>query len=250
MSEEKKTEKTPKILYKFLPQEFALKVLKEKRLKVSTTEGLNDVFDCNPDISDVPISGREKLERQNDLYGMLCFSKEEGVCNALLWGHYAENASGLALGFARADFQKYANSAAFDVVYSDSAARRKIDWDENLILSKDAGYILREILAKTYGYKARNWSYESEYRIIIELVKTVPDKNLYFMPFPHALLREVIVGVRSGYRSDSSYLVHYLQQEFPKQNIAIKFLKEHESEYRFEIDEKRTIQTFPELTAK
>ncbi len=241
-------EKNSAIIHKFLPQRFALKVLKEKRLKVSTWGKMNDFFDCYPVIPDV---GCERIKKQNALYGILCFSEEEGIHNTLLWGHYAESASGLALGFSLGELAKCTNAAGCSVRYQDckgQSHRQRIEWREELIQNRN--YIKNEILAKTYGYKSRDWSYEKEFRIIVELNGLIAHKEMHFVPFPPEALREVIVGIRAKYNSNPSCLKRYLRQKFPGQNIAIKFLKEHESEYRFVIDEDRTIQTFPELEAK
>ena len=91
------------IVYKFLPAEFALKVLEEMRLKVSTPSELNDIYDFSPrttppqsEESTWSCDSADKLVKEMQTnYGLLCFSTS--YASPLLWGHYARGATGLGL---------------------------------------------------------------------------------------------------------------------------------------------------------
>lgn len=244
-----------KILYKYLPQKYALKVIKEKRLKLSIIDGLNDVFDCNPVVPDR--DGEGILGRASRLQGMLCFSKGKDCHSPLLWGHYADSARGLALGFDREVIGKIISGAGFEVRYQDDdgrSRRQKIDWRPELFVQNDENraeqrnYLRYHVIPKTFGYKSSDWLYEEEYRFVAELETMTPCAGLFFFPFPEEALREVVVGVRSNYNKSQrreNRLRGYLKRKYPRQDIVIKFLKEHESECRFEIDASRTIHTNP-----
>ena len=70
-------------LYKFLPREFAYRVLEDKRLKVSTLIELNDIYDFSiprpqPESGTNALSGVNTdgvIKQIRDTYGILCFSR-------------------------------------------------------------------------------------------------------------------------------------------------------------------------------
>jgi hypothetical protein len=87
-------------VYKFLSCKYGLKVIRERRLKISEVRSLNDPFDLLPfDLSD-PDLRRAVVASRNDIgrdRGLLCFSQDWH--NPVLWAHYAESHKGLCLGF-------------------------------------------------------------------------------------------------------------------------------------------------------
>src|SRR6266496_868232 len=93
------------LIYKFLPLDTAFRVLESKQLKISQLAELNDVFDCSPIIARPPDKPEytdqqwtdHVIQKHTREVGLLCFSKT--FRSPLLWGHYAESATGLALGF-------------------------------------------------------------------------------------------------------------------------------------------------------
>ena len=80
-----------KRVYKFRSAEFGLLNLKERRLKLSTIDDLNDPFDlCSLDITDPAIEYalNAYIEHFRCTTGLLCFSRNWD--NLLLWSHYAK----------------------------------------------------------------------------------------------------------------------------------------------------------------
>jgi hypothetical protein len=94
------------IVYHFISSEFALKALRDRRLKISRINELNDPFEfCAVDFSDSDT--RSKLEifrnQTNARYGVICFSGT--YQDPVLWSHYANGHRGVALVFEIPDDQ-------------------------------------------------------------------------------------------------------------------------------------------------
>jgi hypothetical protein len=176
----------PKRVYKFRSAKFGLLDLKDRRLKLSTLDDLNDPFDlCSLDITDPAI------ERALNAYivqfkrttGLLCFSRNWD--NLLLWSHYANSHTGLCLGF---DIPGGPDSNGYDM---------NVHYQPNLLKirrQEDVNYDLANRLLRT---KHESWSYEQELRMFVRL-NDPPDANglrwLYFGP--QLELKEVIVGAQ------------------------------------------------------
>ena len=151
------------VFYKFLSVENAFRVMEEHQLKVSLIRELNDIYDCEPifgPAADKPgyinsSSAKEFLSRTADMYGLLCFSK--GFRSPLLWGHYAEQAKGIALGFNPASFLQ--QDIKMDVEYRES--RPVVTWLEDA--SKGVPDFLQN-MREHFGVKALEWKYELTFR--------------------------------------------------------------------------------------
>jgi hypothetical protein len=87
-------------VYKFYSQQWGLEAIKNKRLKVSTLDDLNDPFEFLAPSLRNPCN-REALKRvkrnMNDWFGIISFSRKWQ--NPVLWSHYADSHKGIALGF-------------------------------------------------------------------------------------------------------------------------------------------------------
>jgi hypothetical protein len=162
-------------VYKFLPANFGLKSLYERRLKVSTFDDLNDPLDLFP-YSVRKWKIRKKINKlTRDLtaqHGMLCFSAAWN--DPVIWAHYSDKHRGICLGFNVPD---------------DRLTRVKYVKDR-LSPSKDTFS-----LADLVGTKYMNWAYEEESRMLL-LLKEAED-GIYYHDFGHDLkLAEVIAGHR------------------------------------------------------
>ena len=94
------------IIYHFTSAEFAVKALRDRRLKIARINELSDPFQlCADSFSDS--DGQSKLEafrnRMNERYGIVCFSKNYD--DPVLWSHYADGHRGVALVFEIPDDQ-------------------------------------------------------------------------------------------------------------------------------------------------
>jgi len=206
-----------KLVYKFLSEDMALKVLNEKRLKVSLLPELNDVHDCRPilfppsddDDEHSQESWTEKvIDTASKRSGLLCFSGDPK--SAAVWGLYAESGSGIALEF---DSQKLSdgendlgyghNPMIIDYVTNRPKCRSACDWEI------DGDYIDAMVRA-LYGSKSKEWEFEREVRLIMHLPSCVPDQGRYFVGFPVGALTSVILGYKSAL--DPVYLCRLLSR--------------------------------------
>jgi hypothetical protein len=164
-------------VYKFLCCKFGLKSLREKRLKISTVDDLNDPYELLPfDRTDERI--RRGVHNARETWaatrGVLCFSSEWK--DPVIWAHYSDKHKGLCLGFDMPD------KVLKPVTYT----------KEMLQLTKHPTEADSDAWLFT---KYESWAYEKEMRSWTDL--TTPSDDLYFMDFGERLkLVEVIVGAR------------------------------------------------------
>lgn len=164
--------------YKFLDAHYGLKSLRERRLKISTIEDLNDPFELIPfDLSNRKIRWAFYLTRNRLALtqGMVCFSANWR--DPVIWAHYADKHRGLCLGFDVSD------EKAQRVTY----VRRRLPCPKSPTLA-DADAM--------HSTKFDSWAYEQEIRMWAALNEVVD--GLYFADFDEQNLKlmEVIAGAR------------------------------------------------------
>lgn len=174
------------ILYYFVNQEFGLKDLRERRLKVCDIDGLNDPFDflslAAPTKADRKIL-LEWRQRMANNFGLICFSRNWH--SPVQWAHYADRHKGICLGFEVDDSQlrqvSYVQSRpvwpSTPHAWSASVKQRVID---QLLYTKFA-----------------HWSYEDEYRLFTSKESRDPDGHFYANFSDSLKLKKVLVGVCS-----------------------------------------------------
>ncbi len=172
--------------YYFTGLQFAINNIALQRLKVSRYGDLNDPFE----LLGVNLADRHDRkafrglkEHMDKEQGVICFSKHWS--NPLLWGHYAEKHTGIALGF---DLQE---RCALPVIYAERLA--------DSIVNPKSGLPPPELVDKLVRTKFRDWKYEDEVRMCVSLDHKTAESGLYFMPFSADLvLREVVLGPKCG----------------------------------------------------
>lgn len=146
------------IVYHFISSEFALKALRDRRLKISRINELNDPFEfCATDFADADT--KIKLEtfknQTNEYYGVICFS--EHYHDPVLWSHYADGHRGVALVF------EIPNDDAIHIDYQPE--RFKLDVDAAI----QRGSFAESDLGKLISTKFSSWRYEKEIRMTCRL---------------------------------------------------------------------------------
>ena len=172
-------------VYKFLPAEWALKDIRERRLKITTFDDLNDPFELSLFTMSDKVLRRGITETKKHFAltnGILCFSRRWR--NPVLWSHYADSHRGICLGFdVRDEFfeaGKY-QEKRLDLNISKFKALPK---QERL-----------ELVKKLLFTKYKGWSYEEEVRGTVGLKERDESTDLYFHNFAEKTkLREVIAG--------------------------------------------------------
>jgi hypothetical protein len=142
------------IVYHFISPEFALKALRDRRLKIARIDELNDPFElCAANFSDVDAKSRlEAFKKQvNERYGVVCFS--ENYHDPVLWSHYADNHRGVALVFEIPD------SEAIRIDYQPECFKLDID----AAIRRDR--FDESVINKFISAKFPSWHYENEIRM-------------------------------------------------------------------------------------
>lgn len=146
------------IIYHFTSAEFALKALRDRRLKIARINELSDPFQlCADSFSES--DGQSKLEafrnRMNERHGIVCFSKNHD--DPVLWSHYADGHRGVALVFEIPDDQA--------IVTHYQPGRFRLDVDTAV---QRGGFVESDLQA-FIAAKFASLRYENEVRLICGL---------------------------------------------------------------------------------
>ncbi len=191
--------------YYFTSSIFALSNIALRRIKISRIHDLNDPFELLA-VNLADKSTRKKFKEMKDdinsKTGLICFSTSWE--NPLLWGHYAEKHTGIALGFDIND------EFLLPVDYAEKPIEVNVD--------PQTGKPNRNDLFNLVRTKFKDWKYENEVRLFVELEENRKESGIYFEPFTNRIqLREVILGPRCKLSVDS---IRELVKNFkPKVNV-------------------------------
>jgi len=172
--------------YHLTSSEYAVSDIERRRLKVARFSEVNDPFELlglnchDPKMRRLTTRFRES---QNSRTGLLSFSAN--WTNPVLWSHYAARHKGICLGF------DLSRSTVQTVEYKDERLRAALPDD------KDPNTIPEAIQDRLRRTKSRDWQYEQELRVFVDLTKATSENGLYYWPFDENLrLAEVILGPR------------------------------------------------------
>lgn len=146
------------IVYHFLAAEFALKALRDRRLKIARISELNDPFEffaANCEDSDTQIKLEKFKNEVNEKYGIVCFSQHYG--DPVLWSHYADRHRGVALVFEIPD------DAAIPISYQPE--RFTLDVNAGIQLGSFQAFDLNQLISTKFS----SWNYEKEVRMMCRL---------------------------------------------------------------------------------
>lgn len=159
------------------------------RLKVSRFSDLNDPFELlGVNLGDRAVrkAFRATRDQLNENQGLVCFTRDWK--NPLMWGHYAEKHTGMALGF------DVPRDMLTEVTYAEKLFDLKLD----PVTKRPQKGTVDKLIAT----KFRDWKYENEFRLFVQLDHDEAEGGLYFVPFSENLrLREVVLGPRCAYVS-------------------------------------------------
>jgi hypothetical protein len=176
------------IVYQLTSHKHALNNLKNKRIKISKIEELNDPLELlGAQLGDKRLRASFKKMRENIAknYGILCFSKYWH--NPVIWGHYGDKHYGIGLGF------EVPESELQEVNYVPS--RKLVNFNP----SDGKTTLNEESMLQLFCQKFEDWSYESEYRGWASLDEKDKETGLYFINFSDNLrLKKVIIGPRNS----------------------------------------------------
>lgn len=166
--------------------QFGLSDLALRRVKIARFADLNDPFELlavdlrDPDLRQAFQKTKDRINAER---GLICVSRSWE--NPLLWGHYAEKHTGVALGLEIPD------PLLAKVIYAKTPVRihsGRRD-DSKLFSEKMINRLLRT--------KFYDWRYEVEMRLFVQLDYSAGESGLYFHNFSDNFqLREVVLGPR------------------------------------------------------
>ena len=181
-----------KTLYYFTRTTYALKGIKDRRLKSTQLDKTNDPFESLAfrSESDAEAKTAECSRWRHGLdWHMLCLS--ETYKNPLMWGHYADKGKGICLGFDAIIYGGY--SGPFKVDYQPARVGPNYEHPALASMPKD----FKPYLNQGIFVKSRDWEYEKEWRMLMYYTDLTfdPVKNMHFVPFEKRLtLREILIG--------------------------------------------------------
>ena len=146
------------IVYHFISSEFALRALRDRRLKIARINELNDPFEFyTTDFSDNDTQSKlETFKNQvNERYGVICFC--ENYHDPVLWSHYADSHRGIVLVFEIPD------DMAIRINYQPE--RFKLDVEAAI----QRGSFTESDLTQLISTKFSSWGYEKEIRMMCHL---------------------------------------------------------------------------------
>ena len=171
-------------LYHFISEEYGLQAIQRQRLKVSHLDNLNDPFELySTKLTDYKLRSEvyslEKLITKS--FGILCCSQQWS--SPLLWSHYANRHSGVALVL------EVANKRVNKIKYMQK--RLELKSPQILEWLTDINKVQKKLLTSKYS----QWSYEDEARIFLSKEEIYQEGDLSFFDFNDDIK---LVGILSG----------------------------------------------------
>mgnify|MGYP000111306123 FL=1 len=176
-------------VYHFIGEEYGVKAVGLRRLKISRVDQLNDPFELMAGTQTDQFS-RLAMRVLRDAWakrmGILCFSRDWH--NTVMWGHYANRHRGLCLGFELDD------RCAMPVRY----VRHRLPADRLIYpdtSSEDSLNIARQLVNTKFSH----WRYEREVRAWASLDPDGPPVQFKYFA-ADMKLTHVYIGARSSIR--------------------------------------------------
>lgn len=161
--------------------------------------------------------------RFDNYWRLICASKTHE--SVLMWSHYADNHSGLVIGFDtdQAPFSEIPADCQLDVTYSNDKP--------NYVHSKRQ-YDFQKMMFAVATTKARDWSYEREVRII---VADTAIRRCRFLPLSPKSVAAIYCGCRISPADKAAVRTALAPAHFG--HVKIFHAKRHASEYRLDFVE-------------
>lgn len=163
-------------LYYYLPTKYALDNLRNRRLKISRLDELNDPFEL------VAANRNDKHQRtiwnnwqkvQIEKWGLVCFSKT--WTSPVMWSHYSDKHMGMCLGF----------EVSKELVLKVNYTKNRLDID--LVKLTEQGNLNQKHMIEIFRTKYFEWQYEQEARVYAHLENPDPNTGFYFHSFDHQM---------------------------------------------------------------
>lgn len=223
------SDKNHTYLYKYLrfdDEKYVLGVINNNTIKYSRPDTFNDPYDCLYNVAvDFSDFNKETYEKEyqcsmtedewlinkesiyellknhhikqvsnaRNLIGVSCFTSNP--LNILMWSHYAENHTGFVVEFKipKGDIHPFGpKTYPLPIKYTEEFPTFTLPWNINKSPSQN---LLTEMTEKLILTKAKEWSYENEFRSTLMHPDFPPNGLSKYDP---AILSGVIIGSRTG----------------------------------------------------
>lgn len=155
----------------------------------------------------------------SEIFGVVSFSQNNN--NILMWSHYADQHQGIVIGFDSTKFGK----KSLKVEYS--YKRVELTFGNNKTTMK-----FKKEVENLIQRKAKNWEYEKEYRMLLELKDLQKKGNDYFLGFNVNIIDMIIFGSRISKTTKKKIMGMKLLNK-------VKFFESNLSKSKFELDIER-----------
>jgi len=178
-------------VFHFMKKQHAVRNLETSRLKVATLDSMNDPYEFFLNFDGASQGNLENFkEHFTKKAGFLCFSRN--LNDPVQWAHYAENHRGICWEF---DIPEH--------------ILQKIEYLKVPISLKEEGEGWRDNLVKATLCKYEGWSYEKEYRILVDLEseEVTRESGLHFVKLEKVVApTRVYTGIRCKLSADEKEL--------------------------------------------
>jgi len=195
-------------LYRYLPDEAAIKTIERRSFRVSRLAELNDPFEWRFGFEGIPPETEEFIQVQMDGFledaskemGIICFSGE--IKDPILWSHYANVHRGIAFEVIGNIVSEANGSITFEVNGRRYENLFKVDYDKPRIVlhAQELSQLTEKRIEGFYKQKSKSWGYEREYRWVIGLLSSAcePSGGRFLWTIPPDFVTRVIIGFRSS----------------------------------------------------
>ena len=197
-------------LYRYLPDEAAIKTIESRSFRVSRLTDLNDPFEwrfgfegCPPELEPLinnSVDGYIELASHDQ--GIISFSGK--LKDPILWSLYANHHRGVAFEIIGKKISEAGDGITFEVNEHRHENLFEVEYDKpRIVLPFQTFHQIpdQEKLEKMKDFfkrKSESWRYEKEFRWVIGLEACIPYGGRFFWKIPPGLIARVIIGFRSS----------------------------------------------------
>lgn len=218
-------------LYYYTKLQYGLASVRDKRIKISLYDSLNDPFDFLGVATDSRKERRDLSKLRKELSaskGIICLS--ETWKEPLMWGHYADAHKGVCLGFQ-------VSAGHYEKIDYRAVRPKLADFGRasiNELSDEDKAVIARR--------KFDQWSYEREWRRIVDLGQADFVDSNHYLQFEQAMtLKTILFGSRAAVSKEQ---IETITGVFPDVKIAIT--RPANTAFDIVIDQYRTEKNVPQ----
>lgn len=177
-------------------------------------------------LADIDTVLQQKIELQS---GVFCLS--EDPLNSLLWAHYASGHRGICVGYDTQSLIRHLDCYGSEpelitdhlsVEYRELLPRLEPFLEDN-----------REWFLQMYRFKARDWSYEQEYRLVLIKHESLTNRERT-VEISAECLSEVILGCKADNNTESE--IRIAVDKLRSSNPNVRIMRAVKSKIRFEYE--------------